>query len=133
MTGGSPPPQGAPPPSQQGAAQGTPPPQQMDPSGEAPAWGAELISMAEMCNEGTEYACSALSSEEGAKLAWLAKQDVASPGSKAAAAIGSKAAAADSTVQSPLPLPPPASPTVPSSPPAHHNTQRAKRATKTIC
>ena len=82
---------------------------------EAPAWGAELISMAEMCNEGTEYACSALSSEEAAKLAWLAKQAVASPGSKVAAAIGPKAAA-DSPMQSPLPFPPPASPTVPSSP-----------------
>ena len=87
---GSPPPQGAPPPSQQGApqrgaTQGTPPPQQTDPaaSGEAPAWGAELISMAEMCNEGTEYACTALSSEEAARLAWLAKQDVASPSSRA--------------------------------------------------
>ena len=52
---------------------------------EAPAWGAELISMAEMCNEGTEYACTALSSEEAARLAWLAKQEVAAAGSKVAA------------------------------------------------
>ena len=47
--------------------------------------------MAEMCNEGKEYACAALSaadptlsSEDKAKLVWLAKQDVASPGSKVA-------------------------------------------------
>ena len=41
---------------------------------ELPPWGAELVSVAEMCNEGKEYACAALSSEARAKLAWLAKQ-----------------------------------------------------------
>jgi hypothetical protein len=54
---------------------------------DAPAYGSELISMAEMCNEGTEFACTALLSEDAAKLAWLAKQDVASPGSKVAALL----------------------------------------------
>ena len=56
--------------------------------GSNPPWGAELIAMAEMCNGGTEYACSQLSSEEQAKKDWLRNQPCASPGSKAAAALG---------------------------------------------
>ena len=56
--------------------------------GSNPPWGAELIAMAEMCNGGTEYACSQISSEEQAKKDWLRNQPCASPGSKAAAALG---------------------------------------------
>ena len=36
--------------------------------------GATLLAMAEMCNEGVDAACGALSTEEDAKLAWLATQ-----------------------------------------------------------
>ena len=39
-----------------------------------PELGATLVAMAEMCNEGVDEACGALSSEEAAKRAWLAKQ-----------------------------------------------------------
>ena len=57
-------------------------------TGEIPPWGAELIDMAEMCNQGTDFACNMLSSEDGSKLAWLLTQPVASPGSKVAAMLG---------------------------------------------
>ena len=38
-------------------------------SGDAPAWGAELVAMAEMCNEGVEAACTALGQQDEAELA----------------------------------------------------------------
>ena len=43
-------------------------------AGADPELGATLVAMAEMCNEGVDEACGALSSEEDAKLAWLARQ-----------------------------------------------------------
>ena len=43
-------------------------------AGTDPELGATLVAMAEMCNEGVDEACGALSSEEAAKRAWLAKQ-----------------------------------------------------------
>ena len=43
-------------------------------AGADPELGATLVAMAEMCNEGVDEACGALSSEEDAKLAWLATQ-----------------------------------------------------------
>ena len=43
-------------------------------AGTDPELGATLVAMAEMCNEGVDEVCGALSSEEAAKRAWLAKQ-----------------------------------------------------------
>ena len=74
--------------------------------------------MAEMCNEGTEYACSALSSEEAAKLAWLAKQDVASPGSKVAAVVAPLAKGAPAQSGPPQMAPPRGAPPQGAPPPS---------------
>ena len=64
------PPQGAPP-------QGAPP--QASRSQEAPAWGSEVVAMAEMCDEGDESACAALGQQDQVLLACLSPQPRPSP------------------------------------------------------
>ena len=44
--------------------------------------------MAEMCNDGSDYACKQLASEDASKVAWLMTQPAGAPGTKVAAALG---------------------------------------------
>ena len=48
----------------------------------------EMTDMAEMCNDGSDYACKQLASEDAAKVAWLMTQPAGAPGTKVAAALG---------------------------------------------